>query len=42
MTEIVLEHVSKQFPDGSFAVRDASFKVRDGELFILVGPSGCG
>ena len=42
MTEIVLEHVSKQFPDGSFAVRDASFEVRGGELFILVGPSGCG
>ena len=42
MAEIVLEHVSKLFADGTPAVRDATFTVRDGERFILVGPSGCG
>ncbi|MGD2137649.1 MAG: sn-glycerol-3-phosphate ABC transporter ATP-binding protein UgpC [Gammaproteobacteria bacterium] len=42
MAEIILEHVSKRFPDGTLAVKEADFTVRDGELFILVGPSGCG
>ncbi|MFY9974004.1 MAG: ABC transporter ATP-binding protein [Chromatiaceae bacterium] len=42
MAEIRLEHVTKQFADGTHAVRDASFTVHDGERFILVGPSGCG
>jgi multiple sugar transport system ATP-binding protein len=42
MAEIVLDQVSKQFADGTFAVRDATFTVHDGERFILVGPSGCG
>jgi multiple sugar transport system ATP-binding protein len=42
VTEIVLDHVSKRFDDGTQAVRDVSFTVRDGEFFILVGPSGCG
>jgi len=42
MAEIVLEHVTKRFADGTTAVRDATFTVRDGEFFILVGPSGCG
>lgn len=42
MAEIVLEQVSKQFADGTAAVRDATFTVQDGERFILVGPSGCG
>jgi multiple sugar transport system ATP-binding protein len=42
MAEIRLEHVNKQFADGTHAVRDATFTVHDGERFILVGPSGCG
>ncbi|HEX5419740.1 MAG TPA: sn-glycerol-3-phosphate ABC transporter ATP-binding protein UgpC [Gammaproteobacteria bacterium] len=42
MTEIVLDKVSKQFANGTTAVHEASFKVGDGEFFILVGPSGCG
>ena len=42
MAELVLERVSKRFADGTWAVREASFTVHDGEYFILVGPSGCG
>jgi multiple sugar transport system ATP-binding protein len=42
MADIVLDHVSKRFPDGTTAVDDANLDVHDGEFMILVGPSGCG
>jgi multiple sugar transport system ATP-binding protein len=42
MAEIVLDHVSKRFPDGTVAVNDANLSIDDGEFMILVGPSGCG
>ncbi|WP_297698242.1 ABC transporter ATP-binding protein [Mycobacterium sp.] len=42
MAEIVLDHVSKNFPDGAVAVRDLNITIADGEFLILVGPSGCG
>ena len=42
MAEIVLEHITKRFPDGSLAVDDFNLDIRDGEFVILVGPSGCG
>ena len=42
MADIVLDHVSKRFPDGTKAVDDANLKIGDGEFVILVGPSGCG
>jgi multiple sugar transport system ATP-binding protein len=42
MAEIVLEGVTKRFPDGSLAVKDVDLDIADGEFVILVGPSGCG
>lgn len=42
MAELSLESVSKQFPGGTFAVRDLSLKIADEEFLVLVGPSGCG
>ncbi|MDD4867021.1 MAG: sn-glycerol-3-phosphate ABC transporter ATP-binding protein UgpC [Mycobacterium sp.] len=42
MAEIVLEHVSKSYPDAAVAVADLNITVADGEFLILVGPSGCG
>jgi len=42
MAEIVLDHVTKRFPDGTTAVNDFNLDIRDGEFVILVGPSGCG
>ena len=42
MAEIVLDHVTKRFPDGTVAVDDANLDIQDGEFMILVGPSGCG
>src|SRR5436305_816834 len=42
MAEIVLDHVTKRFPDGALAVKDFNLDIADGEFVILVGPSGCG
>jgi len=42
MAEIVLDKVTKRYPDGALAVQEADFEVADGEFVILVGPSGCG
>jgi multiple sugar transport system ATP-binding protein len=42
MADIVLDHVTKRYPDGSEAVKDISLEIADGEFTILVGPSGCG
>ena len=42
MAEIVLDQVSKNYPDGAVAVKDLSLTIGDGEFVILVGPSGCG
>lgn len=42
MAGITLEQVTKQFPDGTMAVREVSLDVADGEFMVLVGPSGCG
>lgn len=42
MAEIVLDHVTKSYPDGATPVKDLSITIADGEFLILVGPSGCG
>jgi multiple sugar transport system ATP-binding protein len=42
VADIVLDHVTKRFPDGTTAVADANLDIADGEFVILVGPSGCG
>jgi multiple sugar transport system ATP-binding protein len=42
MAEIVLDGVTKRYPDGTEAVKDLNLDIADGEFLILVGPSGCG
>src|SRR3954454_21608837 len=42
MADIVLDQVTKRYPDGSEAVKSLDLDIRDGEFMILVGPSGCG
>ena len=42
MAEIVLDQVTKRYPDGATPVKDLSLTIADGEFVILVGPSGCG
>src|SRR3954449_9939339 len=42
MAEIVLDNVTKRYPDGFEAVKNMNLDIKDGEFMILVGPSGCG
>jgi multiple sugar transport system ATP-binding protein len=42
MAEIVMEDVSKVYPDGTTAISDLDLDINDGEFVVLVGPSGCG
>jgi len=42
MAKVVLEHVSKVYPGGVVAVKDANLEIQDQEFVVLVGPSGCG
>ena len=42
MGEIVLDAVTKVYPNGVRAVEDVSLEIGDGEFMVLVGPSGCG
>ena len=42
MAEIVLNNLTKRFPDGQEAVKGINLEIADGEFVILVGPSGCG
>jgi multiple sugar transport system ATP-binding protein len=42
MAEVVMDSVTKRFPDGTEAVKHMDLDIADGEFMILVGPSGCG
>jgi multiple sugar transport system ATP-binding protein len=42
VAEIVLDNITKRFPDGALAVNKINLDIADGEFVILVGPSGCG
>src|SRR3712207_9173469 len=42
MAEIVMNDVTKRYPDGFEAVKHMDLTIGDGEFMILVGPSGCG
>jgi multiple sugar transport system ATP-binding protein len=42
VADIVLDKVTKAFPDGTLAVQEFNLEIADGEFVILVGPSGCG
>jgi multiple sugar transport system ATP-binding protein len=42
MAEVILESVTKVYPGGVLAVKEASLHIQDRELMVLVGPSGCG
>jgi osmoprotectant transport system ATP-binding protein len=39
---LVLERVTKRYPNGQVAVNELDLEIRDGETCVLVGPSGCG
>ncbi|WP_117169556.1 ABC transporter ATP-binding protein [Paraliobacillus sediminis] len=39
---IEFDQVTKEFPDGTKAVKDFSLTIKEGELLTLIGPSGCG
>lgn len=41
MAEIVISNLRKDFGDFT-AVQSSSFRIEDGEFFMLLGPSGCG
>jgi multiple sugar transport system ATP-binding protein len=42
VAEIVMDDVSKVYPDGTVGISDLSLDIKDGEFIVLVGPSGCG
>ena len=42
MAAVVLDGVSKVYPDGTAAVAELDLSIGDGEFMVLVGPSGCG
>ena len=42
MDVIEVENVSYRYPDGTLALEDVSFRVREGEGLALLGPNGAG
>ena len=39
---IEVNHVSKRFEDGKYALDDVNLQVKKGEFVTILGPSGCG
>ena len=37
-----VDELTKIYPDGTVAVEDISFSIREGDFCVLIGPSGCG
>lgn len=42
MSVIHLKNISKSYNEESFAIKDLTLSVNNGEFLVLVGPSGCG
>ncbi|MEX0650844.1 MAG: ATP-binding cassette domain-containing protein, partial [Actinomycetota bacterium] len=42
MAGVVLDDVTKVYPDRTEAVSSLDLEIRDGEFMVFVGPSGCG
>src|SRR3990167_1497461 len=42
MARVPLRNVSKTYPGGVVAVKDANLDVENREFLVIVGPSGCG
>lgn len=37
-----VQHLTKEYPDGTVALRDVSFSVQEGEFLVVIGLSGAG
>ena len=42
MAEVILEKVSKIYPNGIEAVKEIDWEIKDHEFMVLISPSGCG
>src|ERR1700744_5112548 len=42
MANVLINNVSKVYPNGFQAVDELNLTINDGEFMVLVGPSGCG
>ena len=42
MSDLKLQHLEKVYDNKVKAVHDFNLDVKEGELIVLVGPSGCG
>jgi osmoprotectant transport system ATP-binding protein len=39
---IRFEKVSKQYQEGTTAIKSLNMEIKEGEFFVIIGPSGCG